>query len=227
VAYIKSLEPLPGRNFCGEEPRYVIPDLRVKIVEGEFVIVLNDEEIPVLGINPFFSRIRNDAAHKKEKDLKSFVTQNINDAKWFIRSINQRNENLVKVCRAIVDFQREFFRRGSQYLVPLTLKDIAAEVGVHEATVSRITTGKYVQTEWGIFELKYFFTNSISGVGSGGSRFSKEGVKQIIKEMIQKEERNLSDNEIVDILANRGIKIARRTISKYRSELGILSSFDR
>jgi RNA polymerase sigma-54 factor len=126
-----------------------------------------------------------------------------------------------------VEFQRDFFRKGPQSLVPLTLKDISSEIGVHEATVSRITTGKYIQTEWGIFELKYFFTNSISGVGSGGSRFSKEGVKQIIKEMIQKEERNLSDSEIVEILGNRGIKIARRTISKYRSELGILSSFDR
>jgi RNA polymerase sigma-54 factor len=227
LEYVKTLEPIPGRNFCAEEPRYVIPDLRVTIVEGEFMIRLNDEEIPVLGINPFFNSIKDDAARKKEKDLKTFVTQNINDAKWFIKSINQRNEKLVKVCRAIVEFQREFFRKGQQYLVPLTLKDIAAEVGVHEATVSRITTGKYVQTEWGVFELKYFFTNSISGIGSGGSRFSKEGVKQIIKEMIQKEERNLSDNEIVDILANRGIKIARRTISKYRHELGILSSFDR
>jgi RNA polymerase sigma-54 factor len=227
LEYVRSLEPIPGRNFTAEEPRYVIPDIRVKIVEGEFVIQLNDEEIPVLGINPFFNQIRSDEAHKKEKDLKSFVTQNINNAKWFIKSINQRNANLVKVCRAIVEFQREFFRKGQQYLVPLTLKDIAAEVGVHEATVSRITTGKYVQTEWGVFELKYFFTNSISGIGSGGSRFSKEGVKQIIKEMIQKEERNLSDNEIVEILANRGIKIARRTISKYRHELGILSSFDR
>ena len=225
--YFKTLEPLPGRNFTGEEPKYVIPDIRVKMTEGEFVIVLNDEEIPVLGINPFFSKIRNDEAHKKEKGLKSFVTQNINDAKWFIKSISQRNEKLVKVCRAIVEFQREFFRKGPQYLIPLTLKDISSEIGVHEATVSRITTGKYIQTEWGIFELKYFFTNSISGIGSGGSRFSKEGVKQIIKEMIQKEERNLSDSEIVEILSNRGIKIARRTISKYRSELGILSSFDR
>jgi len=227
VEYIKSLEPIPGRNFFREEPKYVVPDIRLKIAEGEFVIVLNDEEIPVLGINPFFNRLKDDDARKKEKELKTFVTAKIGEAKWFIRSIKQRNETLIKVCRAIVEFQREFFRKGPQYLVPLTLKDISSEIGVHEATVSRITTAKYIQTEWGIFELKYFFTNSISGMGASGSRFSKEGVKQIIKEMIQKEQRNLSDNEIVDILANRGIKIARRTVSKYRSELGILSSFDR
>lgn len=227
LEFIKSLEPIPGRNYFIEQAKYVIPDIRLKIAEGEFVIILNDEEIPVLGINPFFSQIKEDEQHKKEKDLKSFVTSKINDAKWFIKSINQRNDKLVKVCRAIVEFQREFFRKGPQYLVPLTLKDISSEIGVHEATVSRITTGKYIQTEWGIFELKYFFTNSISGVGSQGSRFSKEGVKQIIKEMIANEKRNLSDSEIVEILSNRGIKIARRTISKYRHELGISSSFDR
>lgn len=227
LEFIKSLEPIPGRNYFIEQPKYVIPDIRLKIIEGEFVIILNDEEIPVLGINPFFNQIKADEQHKKEKDLKTFVTSKINDAKWFIKSINQRNEKLVKVCKAIVEFQRDFFRKGPQYLVPLTLKDISSEIGVHEATVSRITTGKYIQTEWGIFELKYFFTNSISGVGSSGSRFSKEGVKQIIKEMIQNEQRNMSDNEIVEILANRGIKIARRTISKYRNELGISSSFER
>ena len=113
--------------------------------------------------------------------------------------------------------------------MPLTLKDISQEIGVHEATVSHMTNGKYIQTEYGIFELKYFFTNSISGSGSTGSRFSKEGVKQVVKEIILGEEgkQNLSDSRIVEILANRGIKIARRTISKYRKELGIMSSFQR
>ncbi|MBN1525554.1 MAG: RNA polymerase factor sigma-54 [Spirochaetales bacterium] len=231
LSFIRTLEPLPGRNISSEQPKYVVPDIRVKIVEGEFVIVLNDEEIPVLGINPFFDKINDEAgsskASSKQKDLRSFVSSNINGAKWFIRSINQRNETLLKTARAIIEFQRDFFRRGSKYLVPLTLRDISDSIGVHEATVSRITTGKYVQTEWGIFELKYFFTNSISGTGSGGSRFSKEGVKQIVKEIIEKEQRQLSDNTIVDILANRGIKIARRTVAKYRKELGIMSSFDR
>jgi len=223
LATIKTLEPLPGRDFSSEEAKYVIPDIRVKISEGEFVIVLNDEEIPVLGINPFFDEMKD----QKEKEIKQYVNARISDARWFIRSINQRNETLLKTARAIVEFQRDFFRRGPKYLVPLTLKDISESIGVHEATVSRITTSKYIQTEWGIFALKYFFTNSISGTGSQGSRFSKEGVKQIMKELIEKEPKNLSDTKIVEILSNRGIKIARRTIAKYRKELGIMSSFDR
>jgi RNA polymerase sigma-54 factor len=135
----------------------------------------------------------------------------------------------LKVSRAIVEFQRDFFVRGPKYLVPLTLKDIAGEVGVHEATVSRITNGKYVQTEWGIFELKYFFSNSISGSGSTGSRFSKEGVKQIIKEILENEgaKEHLSDRKISEILEKRGIKLARRTVAKYRKELDISSSYER
>jgi len=227
--FIRTLDPLPGRNYATETPKFVIPDVRVMIKEGEFHIILNDEDIPVLGINPFFDKIKSSTKHGEEKNAKMFVTSSINDAKWFIKSINQRNNTLLKVCKAVVEFQRDFFRRGSKYLVPLTLKDISQEIGVHEATVSRITTGKYIQTEFGIFELKYFFTNSISGSGSTGSRFSKEGVKQIIKEIIHNEggEANLSDNRIVDILANSGIKIARRTVSKYRKELGIMSSFER
>ena len=225
--FIKTLEPYPGRNYSTEQEIYVIPDLKVKMVEGELVIVLNEEEIPVLGVNPFFAQIHSGKDKHQDKALKNFVNTKINEAKWFIKSINQRNTNLLKVCKAIVEFQRDFFRKGPQYLVPLTLKDIAAEVGLHEATVSRLTSGKYVQTEWGIFELKYFFTNSIAPSSSGGTRYSKEGVKQILKELILKEARKLSDQEIVKILANRGIKIARRTVSKYRQELGILSSFER
>lgn len=225
--FIKTLDPYPGRNYSTEQQIYVIPDLKVKMVEGELVIVLNEEEIPVLGVNPFFVQIHSGKDKYQDKVLKNFVNTKINEAKVFIKSINQRNNNLLKVSKAIVEFQRDFFRKGPQYLVPLTLKDIAAEVGLHEATVSRLTSGKYIQTEWGIFELKYFFTNSIAPGSSTGTRYSKEGVKQILKELIQKEDRKLSDQEIVKILANRGIKIARRTVSKYRKELGILSSFER
>ena len=136
---------------------------------------------------------------------------------------------MLKVARSVVEFQRDYFLKGAKYLVPLTLKDIANEVGVHEATVSRITTGKYVQTEWGIYELKYFFTNSISGAGSTGSRFSKEGVKEVIREILEAEgsEKHLSDQGIADVLASRGIKLARRTVAKYRKELDIYSSYHR
>ncbi len=226
--FIKTLNPLPARNFYTEPPRYVIPDVLVKVRDGEFYMVLNDEEIPVLGISSFFKNVLKDKNHSDQKQLSQYVNTNLNDARWFLRSIGQRNETLLKVCRVIVEFQRNFFRAGPKYLVPLTLKDIAKEIDVHEATVSRITTNKYIQTEWGIFELKYFFTNSISGPGSSGSRFSKQGVKEIIKEIIETEaDKQLTDKKIAELLASRGINIARRTVSKYRKELDIDSSYRR
>ncbi len=224
LAFIKTLNPFPGRQYSSSEPQYVIPDIQVKLKDGEFVIVLNDEEIPVLGINPFFDRL-SEEKHDRSTDV--FVKENIRRAKWFIQSIHQRNKTLLKATRAIVEFQRSFFTRGPKHLAPLTLRDIAGEVGVHETTISRLANRKYVQTDWGIFELKYFFTNSISGAGSSGSRFSKEGVKQVIKEIIENEARALSDRDIADQLARKGINLARRTVAKYRLELNMDSSFGR
>lgn len=229
LEFIRTLDPFPGRRFSNEAPTYVIPDLMVKQKEGEFVIIMNDEEIPVLGISSFFQEMEEKKNGTEPRDVTRFVRSRVKDARWFMHSIQQRNQTLLKVSRAIVEFQRDFFVRGPKYLKPLTLKDIAAEVGVHEATVSRITTSKYVQTEWGIFELKHFFSNSISGSGSGGSRFSKEGVKEIIREILQAEADNqhLSDQRISDLLSKRGIHIARRTVAKYRNELDISSSYER
>ncbi|MBN2874230.1 MAG: RNA polymerase factor sigma-54 [Spirochaetales bacterium] len=224
LSFIKALNPFPGRQYSAEETRYVTPDVQVKLKEGEFVIVINDEEIPVIGINPFFDRL---SSEKHDKETSVFVKDNIRRARWFIQSIQQRNRTLLKVVRSIVEFQRPFFARGPKYLAPLTLKDIASEVGVHETTISRIAGKKYVQTDWGIFELRYFFTNSISGSGSGGSRFSKSGVKQVIKEIIENETNAMSDQDITDILARKGIKLARRTVAKYRGELNMESSFGR
>lgn len=224
LAFIKALNPFPGRQYSAEETRYVIPDVQVRLKDGEFVIIINDEEIPVIGINPFFSRL---SAEQHDRQTASFVKDNIRKARWFIQSIQQRNQTLLKVVRSIVEFQRPFFARGPKFLAPLTLKDIAGEVGVHETTISRIAGKKYVQTDWGIFELRYFFTNSISGSGSGGSRFSKNGVKQVIKEIIESETNALSDQDITDMLARRGIKLARRTVAKYRRELNMDSSFGR
>lgn len=227
--FIKTLEPFPGRQYSTSKSTYVIPDLQVTMKEGEFVLILNDEEIPVLGINPFFTEIMENGKDTSEKSVKRFVNTNVKDARWFIRSIHQRNQTLLKIAKAIVEFQRDFFIKGPKYLVPLTLKDIADEVDVHETTVSRITTAKYVQTEWGIYELKHFFSNSISGAGSGGSRFSKEGVKEIIREILENDdsEKHLSDQKISDLLKKQGINIARRTVAKYRNELDIDSSYRR
>jgi RNA polymerase sigma-54 factor len=229
LEFIKTLTPFPGREYSSEQPRYVIPDLMVTVKEGQFVIILNDEELPVLGVNPFFADMQNSPDAQKQKNVKQFVNTQVKEARWFIQSIHQRNQTLLKVAKAIVEFQREFFLKGPKYLRPLTLKDIASEIGVHEATVSRITTSKYIQTEWGIFELKYFFSNSISGAGSVGSQYSKEGVKQIIKEIIEKEGggKNLSDQKIAELLYKRGIQLARRTVAKYRKELSISSSYER
>ncbi len=229
LEFIKTLQPFPGRQYSTSKATYVIPDLLVTMKEGEFFLILNDEEIPVLGINPFFSEIMDNGKAKPEKNVKQFVNSNVKDARWFIRSIHQRNQTLLKIAKAIIEFQRDFFIKGRKYLVPLTLKDIAEEVEVHETTVSRITTAKYVQTEWGIFELKHFFSNSISGAGSQGSRFSKEGVKEIIREILEDDntDKHLSDQKISDLLKKQGINIARRTVAKYRNELDIDSSYRR
>jgi RNA polymerase sigma-54 factor len=240
LGFIKRLAPFPGRAYSTEEPRYVLPDLMVKLKDGDFVIVLNDEEIPVLGIDPFFDRLAERADAEKrgvargapttrtsDRATSAFVRDNIKQAKFFIRSIHQRNQTLLKVARAVVEFQRAFFAEGPKRLAPLTLRDVADEVGVHETTVSRIANRKYMQTDWGIFELRYFFTNSISGAGSRGSSFSKEGVKQVIKEIIEAEDSILSDRDITEVLARKGIKLARRTVAKYRGELDLGSSFGR
>jgi RNA polymerase sigma-54 factor len=253
----EDLNPFPGRGFAsGDETRFVVPDIQVVTREGEFVIILNDEEIPVLGISPFFMEvavkkkadapardgdkgsapglsedksglIRDPGLAEESRLVRDFARENIKEARWFIQSINQRNHTLLRVARAIVEFQRDFFVNGPKYLAPLTLRDIAGELGVHETTVSRTANGKYMQTEWGIFELRHFFTNSISGLGSAGSRFSKEGVKEVIREIITIEERNLPDQEITDLLAQRGISLARRTVAKYRNELDLGSSYYR
>jgi RNA polymerase sigma-54 factor len=226
-ARLKELSPFPGRQFASEDVRYVVPDVQVIKKEGEFVIVLNDEEIPVLGINPFFMKISDEGKKGEDKPARDFVRENIKEARWFIQSINQRNHTLLRVARAVVEFQRPFFVNGPKYLAPLTLGDIAKELGVHEATISRTANGKYMQTEYGIFELRHFFSNSISGAGSGGSRFSKEGVKETIREMINAENRHLSDQEITEVLAQQGISLARRTVAKYRNELDLGSSYTR
>jgi RNA polymerase sigma-54 factor len=225
---IRELSPFPGRHFAAGATRYVVPDIQVLKKEGEFVIVLNDEEIPVLGINPFFMKVAAHAGNKgEERGARDFVRENIREARWFIQSINERNHTLLRISRVIVELQRPFFINGPRHIAPLTMRDVAQELGIVESTISRVSRGKYMQTEWGIFELRHFFTNSISGSGSGGSQFSKEGVKEIIRELISSEQRSLSDKEITELLSGRGISLARRTVAKYRHELDLGSSYTR
>jgi RNA polymerase sigma-54 factor len=222
---IRDLYPFPGRQFASGEVRFVIPDVQVMRREGELIIVLNEQEIPVVGISRDFRKL----AAKSDKDTREYIRANIQEARWFINSVNFRNQTLLRVAQAVVLFQREFFALGPQYLSPLTLRDIAQELEINETTVSRTARGKYMQTEWGIFEIRHFFSNSISGSGSGGSRHSKEGVKEVIREIIAAgvREGKLSDQKIVDLLARRGIPLARRTVAKYRTELDLGSSYER
>jgi RNA polymerase sigma-54 factor len=220
---IRDLAPFPGRQFASGEVRYVIPDVQVCRRNEELVIILNEEEIPVLGISRDFRGL----VSKTSKEDREFVQKNLQEARWFINSVNFRNQTLLRVSQAVVLFQREFFIRGPQYLTPLTLRDIAQELEINETTVSRTARGKYMQTEWGVFEVRYFFTNSISGSGSRGSQHSKEGVKETIRQIIDSGTGKLPDQRIVELLAKRGINLARRTVAKYRAELALGSSYER
>lgn len=225
--YIRTLTPFPGRLYSTEAPQYIIPDLVVRKDEGEHVLILNDEVLPVLRVDPEFEKIKEEA--EGDKDAKRFVSDHSREARYFINSLAQRDNTLLKAAHSIVEFQRDFFSGGPRFLKPLTLKDVAGEIGVHEATVSRITTNKYVQTDWGLFELKYFFTNSISGAGSSGSRVSKVAAKEVVKEILAETgpDKRISDQKLSDLLARRGINLARRTVAKYRKELDLPSSYQR
>ena len=223
LGILKFLTPFPGREYSHSNPGYVVPDVTVIREKDEWKIIVHDDEIPVLGLNSFFNQMN---GNNNGKETEKFVTTKIRDARWFINSIQQRSNTLKKAAIAIVEYQRDFFLYGPKGIVPLTLKHIAEEVGVHEATISRLTRGKYMQTEFGIFELKYFFTNAVEGVRSGGGSYGKVAVKAIMKEIVETAG-NLSDQKISDLLARRGIKIARRTVAKYRKELDISSSYER
>lgn len=215
------LFPFPGRRYNRGETRYAVPDIEVRRKEGDFVIILNNEEIPVLGISPFIKEIA--AKDSSGKEARNFAKENLREARWFINALNQRSQTLLRVTRAIVSFQRSFFDKGPKYLSPLTLKEIARELGVHETTISRAGNSKYMQTEWGLYELRHFFSQS----ATSGSRFSKEGVKELLKELIAGSQERISDQKLADMLAQRGIPLARRTVAKYRNELDLGSSYTR
>jgi RNA polymerase sigma-54 factor len=226
---IKKLFPFPGRAFAPVNVRYVVPDIKVvrDRENDELTINLNDEAFPVLGVNSFFEELSESAAPGGKAEARDFARENVREARLFIHHLSRRNKTLIRTAAAILQFQRSFFIKGPKYLAPLTLGDIAKELNVHETTVSRTANGKYMQTEWGIFEIRYFFTNSISGTGSTGSNFSKNSVKEIIKEIIEAENRLLSDQDISDLLNQKGIALARRTVAKYRKELDMGSSYTR
>jgi RNA polymerase sigma-54 factor len=222
LSIISHLEPYPGRQYYSGDIRYIIPDVIVEERDGVFEVISNSFSIPKLRVNRYFEDLMR--TRSVEKRVKDFVSEKVQRAKTFMHSIDQRESTLVRVTRAIVDRQLDFFQRGPMYMKPMTLHDIAQDVDLHESTISRITSSKYVQTSFGVYSLKYFFSNPIPTERSGG--ISSTSIKEIIREIIDNEgdKRHLSDQKIVDLLQKRGIKIARRTVAKYRKELHILPS---
>jgi len=218
---IKTLNPKPGASFGGDEDiRYIVPDVIVERIDGEFVIQVNDSNIPHLTINKTYSAILNKNNNVDER-TKEFVESKLNQALWLLRSIEQRRMTIYQVTEALIELQRAFFEQGVKYLRPLTLKQVAEKVGVHESTVSRATSNKYIQTPHGNFEYKFFFS---SGVGTAvGDCASSESIKRLICELIKKEDASkpLSDQKLAEELKSKGISIARRTVTKYREEMGI------
>jgi RNA polymerase sigma-54 factor len=223
---ISQLHPRPGRLISDEETHYIVPDIYVKLMGDEYVVQINNDGIPPLKISQYYRSILTKPG--SDKSSKDFIKEKLRSALWLLRSIENRSRTVEKVATAIVAYQQDFFRKGVAFIRPMILKDIAAEIGMHESTVSRVTTNKYMHTPLGIFELKYFFN---SGVGSsqGGEGITGDNIKLKIKSLLDSEDvRNpLSDERIVTLLGGQGITIARRTVAKYRDELGFLSSSKR
>jgi RNA polymerase sigma-54 factor len=219
---IRMLEPKPSRGFVLETDniRYITPDVTIKKVDGEYIILVNDSNVPSLHINSYYKKMLNQV---KDKDTNKFLSDKFNASMWLLKSIEQRRQTMYNVTESILKFQREFFDKGTKYLKPLVLKDVSEDIDVHESTVSRATNGKYVQTPRGLFELKYFFS---SGVQKGEEGVSSTSIKSTIKDLIDNENRKkpLSDQKIADKLKEKNIKISRRTVAKYRDEIGIPSS---
>jgi RNA polymerase sigma-54 factor len=223
---IAQLEPKPGRPFCDDEPIYITPDIYVYKVEEDFHILLNEDGMPKLKINNLYREVlaRGSSA---AKDTKEYVHDKLRSAQWLIKSIHQRERTMYKVMKSIIYHQREFFEKGVQYLRPLNLRDVADDIEMHESTVSRVTTNKYVHTPQGIFELKYFFNSSINRFR--GEAIASESVKEKIRKIIRNEDsrRPLSDQRIAEMLKAGDIDIARRTVTKYREAMRLLSSTKR
>jgi RNA polymerase sigma-54 factor len=223
IEVIKGLEPRPGRAYSDEEIHYVVPDIYVYKVDDDYVITLNEDGIPQLRISSYYKEaIKNGMA---PADAKEFIQDKLKSAVWLMKSIQQRKKTIYKVTKSIVKFQREFLDKGIAYLKPLVLRDVAEDVGMHESTISRVTTNKYVHTPQGIFELKFFFSTGLPR-RDGSSDVAAQSVKERIKRLIETEDptKPYSDKQIVEILAKDNIKIARRTVAKYRDQLGILPS---
>ncbi len=223
---IRTLEPKPGRQFSsGESIKYIVPDVTVEKVDGEYHVITNDGAVPHLMVSPYYSSLAKEAPNDEE--LSKYLTDKYNAALWLIRSIEQRKQTIYNVAQAVVDYQKEFLDKGAKFLKTLTLKQVAEALDIHESTVSRSINGKYIQTPRGVFEIKYFFSSGVTG--ASGEGMSSNSIKSFIKEIIDGEDprKPYSDQDMVEILSRKGIEISRRTVAKYREGMNILSSSKR
>jgi len=217
---IARLNPKPGEGYVNQEQNYVIPDVIVERVDDDFVISLNDSNIPSLRINPVYRKMLSDRKSLSREE-RNYLRKRLESARWLINSIHQRRATIYKVMHAILERQRDFFEKGPSHLRPMILKDIADDIGMDISTVSRVTNGKYVQTDYGVFELKHFFSEKLRT--TDGEEVSNKLIKNRIREIIENEDphKPLNDQAIAEILKKEGVPIARRTVAKYREQMGI------
>ncbi|HZO20533.1 MAG TPA: RNA polymerase factor sigma-54 [Gemmatimonadaceae bacterium] len=220
---IQKLDPKPGIKYSDTGDNYIIPDLIVEKIDGKYHVFLNDANLPRLKLSKAYQEIARDKK-KFEGENKEFISNKLNSANWMIQAIEQRRQTMLKVMNFIVDRQREFFEKGVQYLKPLTLREVAEVINMHESTVSRVTNEKFVQTPRGVLPLKFFFSSGLST--TGGEDVSARGIKAQIEKLVGEEDPKhpLTDQAIVNILKESGVQIARRTVAKYRDQLGVLSA---
>lgn len=229
IKVISQMEPKPGRAFAGDDAQYITPDIYVHKVGDQYITVLNDDGLSKLRISGHYrNALRNGQLPAGGSPAKEYIQEKLRSAVWLIRSIHQRQRTIFKVTESIVKFQKEFLDLGVAHLKPLILRDVADDIGMSESTVSRVTTNKFVHTPQGIYELKYFFNSSIGRVG-GGEDLASEAVKNQLRQIIALENPKSphSDQKLVELMRVQGVEIARRTVAKYRENLGILPSSKR
>ena len=224
VNLIQSLDPRPGQSIQTGEPEYVIPDVLVRKHNGHWTVELNSDSIPRLQINQHYASMCNNARNDGDSQ---FIRSNLQDAKWLIKSLESRNDTLLRVSRCIVEQQQAFFDQGEEFMKPMVLADIAQAVEMHESTISRVTTQKYLHSPRGIFELKYFFSSHVNT--EGGGEASSTAIRALVKKLIAAENpaKPLSDSKLTSMLSEQGIMVARRTVAKYRESLSIPPSNQR
>ncbi|EHR8464346.1 RNA polymerase factor sigma-54 [Escherichia coli] len=224
VNLIQSLDPRPGQSIQTGEPEYVIPDVLVRKHNGHWTVELNSDSIPRLQINQHYASMCNNARNDGDSQ---FIRSNLQDAKWLIKSLESRNDTLLRVSRCIVEQQQAFFEQGEEYMKPMVLADIAQAVEMHESTISRVTTQKYLHSPRGIFGLKYFFSSHVNT--EGGGEASSTAIRALVKKLIAAENpaKPLSDSKLTSLLSEQGIMVARRTVAKYRESLSIPPSNQR